>query len=71
MIFIYFFLPESAGVPLEEMASRFGIDKEVAVEAEKIHIDHNTHDIIVVESNVATKAADITAREEVIHEEIV
>lgn len=43
------FLPETKGIPLEEIAKIFGDDDEVAVYAEYIHVDHNTHELIIDE----------------------
>ncbi|KAF1981968.1 MFS general substrate transporter [Aulographum hederae CBS 113979] len=43
----YFIAPETKGVPLEEMASIFGETTEVAIYARDVHVDHNTHDLVV------------------------
>lgn len=51
MIYIYFYLPEATGVPLEELAAIFGMNNEVAIQAEDIHIDHVSHNISVAESH--------------------
>ena len=58
MVFIYFYLPEATGVPLEELAGKFGIQDEVAIQAEDIHIDHVTHNIFVAESHNVTEAEE-------------
>lgn len=42
-----FLLPETKGVPLEEIAAIFGDNEEVMVFSEDIHVDRNTHDLIV------------------------
>lgn len=42
-----FLLPETKGVPLEEIAALFGDVDEVMVFSEDIHVDRNTHDLIV------------------------
>lgn len=42
-----FVLPETKGIPLEEMAKLFGDTDDIMVYAEDIHIDHNTHDLVV------------------------
>jgi len=46
-IVLYFVLPETKGIPLEEMAKIFGDEDEVVVYAADIHIDHDTHDLVV------------------------
>ena len=56
MVYIYFYLPEATGVPLEELAGRFGIQDEVAIQAKDIHIDHVSHNISVAESHNVTEA---------------
>ena len=43
----FIWLPETKGVPLEEIAAIFGDADEVMVFSEDIHIDHNTHDLVV------------------------
>ncbi|KAF2418476.1 MFS general substrate transporter [Tothia fuscella] len=43
----YFYLPETKGIPLEEMAKLFGDPDEVMVYAEDIHMDRNTHELVV------------------------
>lgn len=45
---VYFFIPETKNIPLEEMAKIFG-DTDVQVFAEDIHIDRNTHELVVDE----------------------
>ena len=47
---MFFYLPETKGIPLAEMAKIFG--DEVAVYAEDLHIDHRTHELIVEEHGV-------------------
>ncbi len=37
-------------------AGKFGIQDEVAIQAEDIHIDHATHNIFVAESHDVTEA---------------
>jgi len=43
----WFFLPETKGVPLEEMAALFGDTDEVMIFSEDIHLDQTTHDLVV------------------------
>lgn len=43
----YFVLPETKGIPLEEMAKIFGDTDDVMVYAEDIHIDNQTHELVV------------------------
>lgn len=48
----------AAGIPLEEVARRFGDDDEVMVLSEDITIDHTNHEMIVrkhLEEEVETK----------------
>ena len=44
---MYFLLPETKGVPLEEMAKIFGETDDVVVFSSDLHIDHNTHELVV------------------------
>lgn len=46
---VYFFIPETKGIPLEEMAKIFGDTEDIAVLAEDIHLDPTTHEIFVDE----------------------
>ena len=46
-IWAFFSLPETKGVPLEEIAAIFGDTDEIMVYSEDIHIDHATHELIV------------------------
>jgi hypothetical protein len=62
-VVFYFVLPETKGIPLEEMAKLFGDTDDIMVYAEDIHIDHNTHELVVEEhgkehglTHVATEA---------------
>lgn len=48
-VLIYFFLPETKNIPLEEMARLFGDDDDIAVYADDIHVDHNTHELVIDE----------------------
>ncbi|KAF2107746.1 general substrate transporter [Lophiotrema nucula] len=44
MIFV---LPETKGIPLEEMAKIFGETEDVVVFTDDLHVDHNTHELVV------------------------
>lgn len=46
-IWACFYLPETRGIPLEEMAALFGDADEVMVYSKDIHIDRNTHQLVV------------------------
>ena len=50
----YFFLPETRGVPLEEIAAIFGDADEVMVFSEDIHIDRGTHELVVEQRGVGS-----------------
>jgi len=43
----FIYLPETKGVPLEEIAAIFGDGDEVMVFSQDIHVDHTTHDLVV------------------------
>ncbi|KAF2015641.1 MFS general substrate transporter [Aaosphaeria arxii CBS 175.79] len=42
-----FLLPETKGIPLEEMARIFGDTEDIVVFSENVHVDHNTHELVV------------------------
>lgn len=42
---MYFTIPETKGIPLEEVAKLFGDDGEVEIFARDIHIDATTHEV--------------------------
>lgn len=50
----FFYLPQTKGVPLEEIAAIFGDTEEVMVFSKDIHVDHATHDLVVDTSTGAT-----------------
>ena len=45
-VWSWFNLPETKGIPLEEVAGLFGDDGEVVVHATDLRVDHNTHQLI-------------------------
>ncbi|KAL4889099.1 general substrate transporter [Aspergillus ambiguus] len=44
-IYLFIYLPETKGVPLEEMAAKFGDDADVAVFMSDVHANHATHEL--------------------------
>jgi hypothetical protein len=57
ILYVYFFVPETKGIALEELAEIFG--EEIAVHAKDIHVDHN-------QVQLDQKAADGTVHTEVV-----
>src|SRR6266536_4099824 len=47
VIVMGFVLPETKGIPLEEIAALFGDMDEVMVWSSDIHVDHATHELVV------------------------
>jgi hypothetical protein len=47
VIWAYFVVPETKGVPLEELAAIFGDDDEIVVYMKDIHVDHKTHQLVI------------------------
>ena len=64
-VWSWFVLPETKGIPLEEMAKLFGDDEHIAVYSTAIHLDHNTHELMIDEKNglhhIATEAGEKVA----------
>lgn len=46
-IWAFFYLPETKGVPLEEIAALFGDTEEIMVFSEDIHVDLATDHLVV------------------------
>jgi hypothetical protein len=63
-ILLAIFLPKTKGVPLEEMAKLFGDVDEIQVFAADIHVDHNTHELVVAAHDGST-VTHITRKENV------
>ncbi|KAL6241478.1 hypothetical protein RBB50_011501 [Rhinocladiella similis] len=53
IFYCYFLLPETKGIPLEEIGAIFG--DPVAVYAEDLHVDHNTHQLVVDEHDIKSE----------------
>ncbi|KAK5096994.1 hypothetical protein LTR70_002203 [Exophiala xenobiotica] len=52
-IWVFFVVPETKGIPLEEMAAVFGDTENVAVFSADIHFDQSTHEMVVDEHGSA------------------
>ena len=52
---MFFSVHETKGVPLEEVAALFGDTEEVDVFSKDIHVDHNTHNLVVAKGEELTK----------------
>jgi hypothetical protein len=63
-IVAFIYLPETKGVPLEEIAAIFGDTEEVMVFSEDIHVDHRTHDLVVNVHTGKTVGGEHAADEE-------
>jgi MFS family permease len=48
-VFVWWFLPETKNIPLEEMAKLFGDADDIAVYADDIYVDHDTHELVIGE----------------------
>ena len=47
VVWAYFTIPETKGIPLEELAKIFGDDDEIVVYMKDIVLDHDTHKLTV------------------------
>jgi hypothetical protein len=47
IVWAWFVIPETKGVPLEELAAVFGDDDEIVVYMKDIHVDAATHQLVV------------------------
>ena len=47
----YFVLPETKGIPLEEIAKIFGETEDIMIFSEDLHLDRNTHELVVEQHN--------------------
>jgi hypothetical protein len=47
VVWMYFYIPETKGVPLEEIAALFGDEDEVVIFSENIHVDRKTHELVI------------------------
>lgn len=47
IVWAFFYIPETKGVPLEELAAIFGDQDEIVVYMKDIHVDENTHQLVV------------------------
>ena len=63
-IVAYFYIPETKGVPLEEIAKIFGDTEDVAIYAQDIHIDHRTHEMVVEDHNNPDGLAHIATEQD-------
>lgn len=54
LVVMYFVLPETKGVPLEEIAAIFGDKDEVVCYLQDLHVDHQTHQL-TLEGGAASK----------------
>lgn len=47
----YIIMPDTKGLPLEELATLFGDDDDIAVFSADIHLDSNAHTLVVQKMN--------------------
>jgi hypothetical protein len=69
--FVYFYLPETKNIPLEEMARLFGDNDDIAVYADEIHVDHNTHELVIDEHGRAHGIHRVATEARVPHQKAV
>jgi ribulose 1,5-bisphosphate carboxylase large subunit-like protein len=60
---MYFYFPNTRGLPLEEVAAIFGDEEEVATYQRELHVDTDTHTVIDKHAGkaVAVEMEDVTA----------
>ena len=59
IVWITLYIPETKGVPLEEIAALFGDQDEVVIFSGDIHVDHATHELVVdVHDGGSSKGGD-------------
>ncbi|KAI9752419.1 MAG: hypothetical protein M4579_005643 [Chaenotheca gracillima] len=57
-VWLYFTAPETNGIPLEEIAAIFGDKEDIMVYQEQIHVDRNTHKLVVENTEGQVEQAD-------------
>lgn len=73
-IWLYWAAPETNGLPLEEVAAIFGDKDEVMVWQNQIHVDRNTHQLVVENSEGETDLARVVTEDHKVtseHDEVV
>lgn len=64
VVWAIFYLPETKGRTLEEMAVIFGDDEDVVVLLKDIHVDHTTHQVVAERERVERIRREKTAEAE-------
>ena len=59
----FFILPEIKGIPLEEIAKIFGETEDIMVFSEDLHIDKNTHELVVEQHNDPNHLAHVATEQ--------